>query len=157
MFSVSPRDPRGCQLTIACYAGRIYTGMGYKESMLGAAFTIGAERDSRLDRLHGRLLEVFKDRRGVAVLRDRLSYKLCILAWGRLAVIDWDPDRRLYRCDRLGMTCQPLDDLMRHGVDADRLDEADWEAYAMADRDATYLGRHDPEPWVYGMLGRADA
>lgn len=110
--------------------------MGYKESMLGAAFTIGAERDSRLDRLHGRLLEAFKDRRGVAVLRDRLSYKLCILAWGRLAVIDWDPDRRVYRCDRLGMTYQPLDDLMRHGVDADRLDEADWEAYAMADRDA---------------------
>ena len=131
--------------------------MGYKESMLGAAFTIGAERDSRLDRLHGRLLEAFKDRRGVAVLRDRLSYKLCILAWGRLAVIDWDPDRRVYRCDRLGMTCQPLDDLMRHGVDADRLDEADWEAYAMAGRDATFLERHDPEQWVYEMLVKANA
>ena len=131
--------------------------MGYKESMLGAAFTIGAESDSRLDRLHGRLLEAFKYRRGVAVLRDRLSYKLCILAWGRLAVIDWDPDRRVYRCDRLGMTCQPLDDLMRHGVDADRLDEADWEAYAMADRDATFLERHDPEQWVYEMLVKANA
>ena len=131
--------------------------MGYKESMLGAAFTIGAERDSRLDRLHGRLLEAFKDRRGVAVLRDRLSYKLRILAWGRLAVIDWDPDRRVYRCDRLGMTSQPLDDLMRHGVDADRLDEADWEAYAMADRDATFLERHDPEQWVYEMLVKANA
>ena len=131
--------------------------MGYKESMLGAAFAIGAERDSRLDRLHGRLLEAFKDRRGVAVLRDRLSYKLCILAWGRLAVIDWDPDRRMYRCDLLGMTYQPLDDLMRHGVDADRLDEADWEAYAMADRDATFLERHDPEQWVYEMLVKADA
>ena len=131
--------------------------MGYKESMLGAAFTIGAERDSRLDRLHGRLLDAFKDQKSIVVLRDRLSYKLCILAWGRLAVIDWDPDRRLYRLDRLGMTDQPLDDLMRRGVDQDRLREAGWEAFTDADRDATYLGRHDPQTWVYGILGRADA
>ena len=137
--------------------GRIHPGMGYKESMLGAASTIGAERDSRLDRLHGRLLDTFKDQKSIIVLRDRLSYKLCILAWGRLAVIDWDPDRRLYRLDRLGMTDQPLDDLMRRGVDQDRLREAGWEAFADADRDATYLGRHDPQIWVYGILGRADA
>ena len=125
--------------------------------MLGAAFTIGAERDSRLDRLHGRLLDTFKDQKSIIVLRDRLSYKLCILAWGRLAVIDWDPDRRLYRLDRLGMTDQPLDDLMRRGVDQDRLREAGWEAFADADRDATYLGHRDPQTWVYGILGRADA
>ena len=125
--------------------------------MLGAAFTIGAERDSRLDRLHGRLLDTFKDQKSIVVLRDRLSYKLCILAWGRLAVINWDPDHRLYRLDRLGMTDQPLDDLMRRGVDQDRLREADWEAFADADRDATYLGHRDPQTWVYGILGRADA
>lgn len=125
--------------------------------MLGAAFTIGAERDSRLDRLHGRLLDVFKDQKTIVVLRDRLSYKLCILAWGRLAVIDWDPDRRLYRLDRLGMTDQSVNDLMRRGVDQDRLNEAGWEAFADADRDATYLGHRDPRMWVYSILGRADA